>query len=63
MVVGFPLKISYYYAFIVKQTKKTHFLNGISFKNFKFYLFFLNVINVYQYHTPKQIHPTIPSTS
>jgi hypothetical protein len=29
---GFSLKIRCYYAFITKQMKKTHFLNGISFK-------------------------------
>jgi len=30
------LKRKYYYAFIVKQMKKTHILNGISSKNFQF---------------------------
>jgi hypothetical protein len=30
------LKICYYYAFIIKQMQKTHFLNEISSKNFKF---------------------------
>ncbi len=33
---GFFLKGRYYYALIVKKCKKTHFLNGISSKSFKF---------------------------
>jgi hypothetical protein len=33
---GFFLKGKYYYAFIHKRCKKTHFLNEISSKSFKF---------------------------
>jgi hypothetical protein len=36
---GFFLKGRYYYAFITKKCKKTHFLNGISSKSFKFLIF------------------------
>jgi hypothetical protein len=36
MVVIIIFLKRYYYAFIIRQMQKTHFLNGISSKNFKF---------------------------
>ncbi len=39
---------------LLNKCKKTHFLNGISFKNFKF---FLDLFDVYQYHIPLKFSP------
>jgi hypothetical protein len=44
--------------------QKTHFLNEISSKTFNFWMV-LDLIDVYQYHTPpkKKNHPRIPPTT
>ncbi len=48
---GFFFKIRYYYAFVTKEILKTHFLNGISSQKI-ILKFFVDLIDVYQYHTP-----------
>jgi hypothetical protein len=51
MVVVFPLNIRYYYAFITKQMQKNTFFEWNIILNY-YYFQFLNLINVYPYHTP-----------
>jgi hypothetical protein len=55
---GVFLKIRYYYAFITKQMQKNTFLERNFIQNFKI---FLDLIDIYQYHTPLKISPKIPS--